>query len=93
MGQIAPLTIEAEALSNLFRLIPGSVVDVAYVNDGVHPNYQQPTAKQRILATLYDVKNLQQKEKEVNREDITKQLAILPVSETSDVSIKEQVTN
>ncbi len=35
---------------------------VASINDGDHPQYQQPTPKQRILAALYDIKF-----KEVNR--------------------------
>lgn len=33
------------------------------VNNGDDSNYQQPTAKQRILAALHDIKKLQQPEK------------------------------
>lgn len=35
----------------------------AKINNGFHPNYQQPTPKQRILAALYDIKKMQQPEK------------------------------
>jgi len=54
---------------------------VADINDGLDPNYRQPTPKQRILAALYDIKKLQ----EPQHTDITKQLAVLPVNETSDL--------
>lgn len=40
---------EAYALGNL-------LFDVVDINDDRHPNYQQPTPKQRILAALYDIK-------------------------------------
>lgn len=33
---------------------------VAFVNNGEHPKYQQPTPKQRILAALYDIKRIQE---------------------------------
>jgi hypothetical protein len=65
--------------------------NVAEVNNGYNKNYQQPTPKKRILAALYDVKKIQQSKSEVNREDITKQLAVLPIDETSD--IKKQLVN
>lgn len=32
---------------------------IAIINDGHDPNYQQPTAKQRVLAALYDIKKSQ----------------------------------
>lgn len=39
---------------------------VAKINDGIDDNYNQPTAKQRILAALYDIKKMQEpKVKEV----------------------------
>lgn len=50
------------------------------INNGDHPDYQQPTPKQRILAALYDIKKLQQPV----YEDITKSLAVLPTDETAD---------
>lgn len=34
---------------------------VGNINNGDHPDYQQPTPKQRILAALYDIKKLQEK--------------------------------
>jgi len=55
--------------------------NVTYVNDGDCDQYQQPTPKQRILAALYDIKKMQ----EPQHTDITKELAVLPVSETSDL--------
>ena len=54
---------------------------VMVVNDGDALEYQQPTPKQRILAALYDIKKLQ----EPKHIDITKELAVLPIQETSDV--------
>ena len=79
---------EAVALAKLFydAKIVGVTFDylgwnVADVNNGDHPDYQQPTPKQRILAALYDIKNMQ----EPQHTDITKQLAVLPVNETSDL--------
>lgn len=58
------------------------------VNNGRSFNYQQPTPKQRILAALYDIKKMQQPV----YEDITTSLAVLPVSETSDLVNKVQPT-
>lgn len=52
----------------------------AGINNGIYPEYQQPTPKQRILAALYDIKKMQQPE----YVDITKSLAVLPVEETAD---------
>jgi len=54
---------------------------VASVNNGTHAKYPQPTPKQRILAALYDIKKMQ----EPKHTDITKQIAVLPVNETSDL--------
>lgn len=34
----------------------------AYINNGIHPRYQQRTPKQRTLAALYDIKKAQQPE-------------------------------
>jgi hypothetical protein len=51
------------------------------INNGCNYNYQQPTPKQRILAALYDIKKMQ----EPAHTDITKELAVLPVNETSDL--------
>jgi hypothetical protein len=50
------------------------------INNGVYKSYQQSTPKQRVLAALQDIKLLQQPK----YENITKQLAILPVEETTD---------
>lgn len=57
---------------------------VAAINNGETEQYQQSTPKERILAALYDVKKMQQPK----YEDVTKELAILPISETSDI-VKE----
>lgn len=40
-------------------------VYVMAVNDGNDKNYQQPTPKQRILAALYDIKAMQEKQNPV----------------------------
>ena len=56
----------------------------ALTNNGNNPIYQQPTPKQRILAALYDIKKLQQPA-QPEWKDITSDLAVLPVSETSDL--------
>lgn len=37
-------------------------VKVEYINDGITNEYQQPTPKQRILAALYDIKKMQNKD-------------------------------
>jgi hypothetical protein len=92
-GSKLPFTEEGEQLSLILCAIQPSTDRVARINDGLSHKYKQATPKERILAALNDVKKRQQKKQEVKREDITKQLAILPVNETSDVSIKEQVTN
>lgn len=79
--------IMATALANI--LAPLTMYTNKYeiiwnLNDGFYIEYQQPTPKQRILAALYDIKAMQQPV----HEDITKSLAVLPVSETSDVITK-----
>lgn len=66
---------------------PGRYHVIASVNNGSQPRYQQPTAKQRILAALYDIKKSQQ----TLYEDITKELAVLPVEEKADQPVKEIV--
>ncbi len=47
-----------------------SIIDI---NNGDHPQYQQPTPKQRILAALYDIKKMEQKPE---YQDITLELAL-----------------
>jgi len=69
---------------------------IAAINNGHTEEYQQPTPKQRILAALYDIKKLQQQEDSrgrVSYENISHELAVLPISETSDQPIKEVVNN
>jgi hypothetical protein len=58
-------------------------VGVVSANDGESYKYKQPTPKQRILAALYDIKSMQP------RKDITSELAVLPVNETSDIKTTE----
>lgn len=59
---------EDGALAKLFRdagiFSYGNSQGVAWVNNGDHPSYQQPTPKQRILQALYDIKAMQDKPKE-----------------------------
>lgn len=76
-------TKESDALDELF----GDAV-VPEINDGENPAYQQPTPKQRILAALYDIKKLS--EPQPQYEDVTKSLAVLPVSEVSDIVGQKQ---
>jgi hypothetical protein len=47
---------EAVELNSMFDSSPYSALGVTGINDGNHPDYQQPTAKQRILAALNDLK-------------------------------------
>lgn len=72
-------TEEGIALTDVFVPIMNGM-GMASINNGRHPVYQQPTAKERILAALYDIKK-QQQPAYVN---ISKQLAVLPTEETSD---------
>lgn len=55
-------------------LFPDKWTGVGTINNGLHPNYQQDSAKKRILAALYDIKKMQ----EPTYKDITKDLAVLP---------------
>jgi hypothetical protein len=73
---------EAYCLSILFNesgRIGSEMVIV--INNGADPRYKQPTPQQRILAALHDIKKLQQSQ----HEDITKELAVLPIDETADI--------
>jgi hypothetical protein len=58
---------------------------IATINNGSDGRYQQPTPKQRILAALYDIRDMLNKKEEVVYSDITKQLAVLPIEETTDI--------
>jgi hypothetical protein len=51
------------------------------INDNGDNRYRQPTPKQRIIAALYDIKSMQQPK----WKDITSDIAVLPVNETSDL--------
>jgi len=61
--------------------LSSEVKQIVYVNDSSSLEYDQHTPKQRILAALNDIKKMQETKKHV---DITGELAILPVDETSD---------
>lgn len=80
--------IAKKVTNNVYNV--GEVIDFSYlgkiaaINNGETEEYQQSTPKERILAALYDVKKMQQPK----YEDVTKELAVLPVSETSDL-VKE----
>lgn len=56
----------------------------ADINNGYYAEYQQLTPKQRILAALHDIKKMEDMQSISEYKDITKDLAILPVEETSD---------
>lgn len=56
IGHIGCYTPPARILRNMFGLISSTP---ELVNDGRDPDYQQLTAKQRILTALYDIKKLQ----------------------------------
>lgn len=45
------------AASRLQKLLGCALSEIAAINDGEHPDYQQPTPKQRVLAYLEDVLN------------------------------------
>ena len=72
-------SIEDKAIVKMFY--SAFKLGVGGVNNGIYPEYQQPTPKQRILAALYDIKKMQQPQ----HADITKELAVLPINETSDL--------
>jgi len=57
------------------------------INDKRSNKHPQPTPKQRILAALYDIKKMQQPA-QPEWKDITSDLAVLPVNETSDLSLQ-----
>jgi hypothetical protein len=88
--QFTSYSEEALHLANLIAILPIEQLqninggwNVAYLNNGKIDEYQQPTPRARILAALYDIKNMQQ------RKDITSELAVLPVNETSDIKTTE----
>ena len=54
---------------------------VVRINDGQVKEYRQSTPKKRVLAALRDITKMQ----EPKHIDITKELAVLPIQETSDV--------
>ena len=72
---------ENSALEKVFQCKEG--LNIVNINDGGDCQYKQLHPKQRILAALYDIKKLQQPQ----HANITKQLAILPVDETSDLTL------
>lgn len=83
--EIKEATALAEILSSVSKYKEPYQI-IWNMNDGFSSPYSdQPTPKQRILASLYDVKALQEKEQ---RKDITKQLAVLPVDEKVDVVLE-----
>lgn len=55
--------------ASLIRLFQPNYYDtgvvVAKINNGAHPDYRQPTPKQRILAALYEIKKPSTKRKRV----------------------------
>jgi hypothetical protein len=71
----------------LSKALQKPTLSIALINDGGHVSYKQPTAKQRILAALYDIKAKENKDTDIGKVsyiDLTKSLAVLPVEETSD---------
>lgn len=52
-GESTGVTEESGALTSLLSLGLGS--STSRINDGEHPDYRQPTPKQRILAALHDL--------------------------------------
>lgn len=73
---------ESKALIALFKLLPITIsngnepsktglsdydYNVSYVNDGDADQYKQPTPKARVLAALYDIKAMQEKEQKPER--------------------------
>lgn len=69
---------------HFLELFESANINVADVNNGNHFCFTQPTPKQRILAALYDIKNLQDIDTGAKRERIV----YVAVSET----IKEQAS-
>lgn len=95
---------ERGCLEELFKqglhaYVPNSFNSCYYVeqaiNNGDHPDYKQPTPKQRILSALYDIKKMQEREEGKTKptnpyeKDLTKELAVLPVDKKeTDVESK-----
>ena len=67
----------------------GTSNTAAHINNGDDIRYQQSSPKKRILAALYDIKKMQ--EPQPIYQDITNQLAVLPISETSDVKTMQLI--
>lgn len=76
---------ETTALGKIFEF--GCQMNIIEINDGGDNRYKQHHPKQRILAALYDIKKMQQPE----WNDITTELAKLPIEETSDLTIKTNI--
>ena len=70
---------EADALRRIVVIHFGTTVSL--INDGDIPAYQQPTPKQRILAALYDIKKMQEKDIEIGaKPEIKKEIRYVKVS-------------
>ncbi len=96
-------TPESTALINLFATyLPHVVSDnhkllfkehpviiVTGINDGTYEPYKQPTPKQRILAALYDIRELENKGKELPKEQIKTKYVVVKI----DNSILENKLN
>lgn len=59
---LEPELHEGASLCRLFQSTPDSFTLIGSINNGDDPRYQQPTAKQRVLAALYDLKAKEQPE-------------------------------
>lgn len=94
-GEILGDNPEANALAKLLYLVNAekkTAYIVGYINDGFHPQYQQRSPKQRILAALYDIKIMQDKENTVVPEPkVKKEYISVRVSETIYDGIEDRV--
>mgnify|MGYP003502350564 CR=1 len=76
-------SVEDKSLVALIHLLNPDF-GVGGVNNGIYKEYQQPTPKQRILAALYDVKALQEKENKPAKE-IIRYVAVDSVIRTNTI--------
>lgn len=83
---------EAASLASLIDMVAhksNPYNTVYYVNDGLTHKYQQSTPKIRILAALYDVKKMQEKEVKEKCDNAMKKLAANPLPEFKSISLSK----
>lgn len=85
----------SNALHKLFKVVvdPTEGWGVGGINDGRHPNYQQPTPKQRILAALRDIQAMQNPKPEQQEAKPERIVYVTVDADVRDLQKKELVQN